>query len=236
MPSREQVSYFGAGPARLPTSVLTSASAALLNYNNTGLGIAEHSHRSALSGNILNQAAQNFKTLLNVPNDDSYTVIFMQGGGTTQFSSVVYNLVGYWVERRLRKYGGDLEKVRADLKDMRCEYLLTGGWSSKASQEAARLLGDEHVSIVTDARKANGGKWGIIPEEKDWNLVGEKNSAMTYFCDNETVDGVEFPEFPKALKTGEGVEDERLVIGDMSSNIISRPVDVKKYAAIFVSF
>lgn len=233
MPAREQVSYFGAGPARLPTSVLANASAALLNYNNTGLGIAEHSHRSALSSNILTQAAQYFKTLLNIPNDDSYTVIFMQGGGTTQFSSVVYNLVGYWVERRLRKHGGDLEKVRADLKDMKCEYLLTGGWSLKASQEAARLLGDEHVSIVIDARKANGGKWGIIPEEKDWSLVEKKNSALAYFCDNETVDGVEFPSFPNALESAEGEEDERLVIGDMSSNILSRPVDAKKYAVIF---
>ncbi|KAF8430191.1 phosphoserine aminotransferas-like protein [Tirmania nivea] len=233
MPSREQVSYFGAGPARLPTSVLANASAALLNYNNTGLGLAEHSHRSALASNILTQAAQYFKTLLNVPNDDSYIVIFMQGGGTTQFSSVVYNFVGYWVEKRLRKYGGDLEKVRLDLKDMKCEYLLTGGWSLKASQEAARLLGDEHVSIVTNAKEANGGKWGIIPEEKDWNLVEKKNSALTYFCDNETVDGVEFPAFPKALETAEGEEDERLVIGDMSSNILTRPVDAKKYALIF---
>ena len=133
-------------------------------------------------------------------------------------------------------YGGDLEKVRADLKDMKCEYLLTGGWSSKASQEAARLLGDEYVSIVTDARKANQGKWGIIPEEKEWSFVEKKNSALTYFCDNETVDGVEFPALPKALETEEeGEEHERLVIGDMSSNILSRPVDVKKYAAIFVS-
>jgi len=236
MTSREQVSYFGAGPARLPTAVLANASAALLNYNNTGLSIAEQSHRSALSSSILTHATQCFKELLNVPNDDTYTVIFMQGGGTTQFSSVVYNLVGYWVEKRLRKYGGDLERVRADLKHMKCEYLLTGGWSLKASQEAARLLGDEHVSIVTDAKKANGGNWGVIPEEKDWSLVEKKYSAFTYFCDNETVDGVEFPAFPKALETSEGEEDERLVIGDMSSNILSRPVDVKKYTVIFVSF
>lgn len=233
MPSRDQVSYFGAGPARLPTSVLENASAALLNYNGTGLGIAEHSHRSALCANILTQTAQRFKNLLNVPEDDSYSVIFMQGGGTTQFSSVVYNLVGYWTEKRLRKYGGDLEKVRADLKHMKCEYILTGGWSSKASQEAIRLLGEEYVSVVADAKKANGGKWGIIPEEKDWHLVDKKNSAFTYFCDNETVDGVEFPAFPEALKTAEGEESERLVIGDMSSNILSRPVDVKRYAAIF---
>ena len=234
MPSREEVSYFGAGPARLPTSVLHKASSALLNYNNTGLGLVEQSHRTASSSSIIAQTAGHFKTLLNAPSDDSYTVILMQGGGTTQFSSVVYNFVGHWVEKRLRKYGGDLEKVRADLKDMKCEYVLTGGWSLKGSQEATRLLGEEHVSIVTNAKQANGGKWGIIPDEKDWKLVEKKNSAFTYFCDNETVDGVEFPAFPEVLVGEEGEEDERLVIGDMSSNILSRPVDVKKYAMIFV--
>ena len=234
MPSREEVSYFGAGPARLPTSVLSKASSVLLNYNNTGLGLVEQSHRTASSSSIIAQTAAHFKTLLNAPSDDSYTVILMQGGGTTQFSSVVYNFVGYWVEKRLRKYGGDLEKVRADLKDMRCEYVLTGGWSLKASQEATRLLGENHVSIVTNAKQVNGGKWGIIPDEDDWKLVEKKNSAFTYFCDNETVDGVEFPVFPPALAAEEGEEDERLVIGDMSSNILSRPVDVKKYAMIFV--
>ena len=234
MPSREEVSYFGAGPARLPTSVLSKASSVLLNYNNTGLGLVEQSHRTASSSSIIAQTAAHFKTLLNAPSDDSYTVILMQGGGTTQFSSVVYNFVGYWVEKRLRKYGGDLEKVRADLKDMRCEYVLTGGWSLKASQEATRLLGEDHVSIVTNAKQVNSGKWGIIPNEDDWKLVEKKNSAFTYFCDNETVDGVEFPVFPPALAAEEGEEDERLVIGDMSSNILSRPVDVKKYAMIFV--
>lgn len=235
MPSREQVSYFGAGPARLPTSALQNASQAILNYNNTGLSLTEHSHRSALSSGILDSTATHFKYLLDVPNDGSYSVIFMQGGGTTQFSSVVYNLVGYWVERRLKKYGGDLDKVRTDLKEMKCEYILTGGWSLKASQEAGRLLGDDHVSIVADARKHNNGKWGMIPEENDWKLVEKKNSALTYFCDNETVDGVEFPEFPGILGGAEGEEDERIVVSDMSSNILSRPVDVKKYAVVFVS-
>ncbi|KAF8475690.1 pyridoxal phosphate-dependent transferase [Kalaharituber pfeilii] len=232
MPARDQIAYFGAGPARLPTSVLNNAATALTNYNNTGLGLVEHSHRSALSSNIISATASSFKKLLSVPDDDSYTVLFMQGGGTTQFSSVVYNLVGYWVEKRLRKYDGDLKKVQADLQKLKCEYILTGGWSSKASQEAARLLGEDFVSIVADGKKSNGGKWGVIPDEKTWKLVESTNSAFTYFCDNETVDGVEFSEFPEVLKRKEG-EEERLVVGDMSSNILSRPVDVKKFAAIF---
>lgn len=50
--------------------------------------------------------------------------------------------------------------------------------------------------------------------------------------DNETVDGVEFPNFPKSLESRTG-EDERLVIADMSSNFLSRRIPINKYAVIF---
>lgn len=111
------------------------------------------------------------------------------------------------------------------------DYLVTGSWSLKASQEAARLVGGKHVNVAVDARKANDGKFGTIPSESSWNLTPRSNGgpAFTYFCDNETVDGVEFPAFPKSL---EG-DDAPLVVADMSSNFISRKVDVSKYAVIF---
>lgn len=50
--------------------------------------------------------------------------------------------------------------------------------------------------------------------------------------DNETVDGVEFPSFPKSLETNTG-EDERIIVADLSSNLLSRPVDVSKFGVIF---
>lgn len=50
--------------------------------------------------------------------------------------------------------------------------------------------------------------------------------------DNETVDGVEFPNFPKSLESRTG-EDERLVIADMSSNFLSRRIPINNYAVIF---
>lgn len=56
MPSRDDITYFGAGTALLPTDVLQTASQALLGYNGTGLGIAEHSHRSPLATDIINNA------------------------------------------------------------------------------------------------------------------------------------------------------------------------------------
>ena len=52
------------------------------------------------------------------------------------------------------------------------------------------------------------------------------------YCDNETVDGVEFPSFPQSMESRSG-EDERLIVADMSSNFLSRQVPISKYAVIF---
>jgi phosphoserine aminotransferase len=83
MPSRSDITYFGAGPALLPTAVLEDAAKALVNYHDTGLGIAEHSHRSQLASDIINQTKADLASCLDIP--DSYEILFMQGGGTGQF-------------------------------------------------------------------------------------------------------------------------------------------------------
>jgi phosphoserine aminotransferase len=80
MPSRSDVTYFGAGPALLDTEVLEDAAKALLNYQETGLGVAEHSHRSSLATDIINQAKADLAACLDIPDD--YEILFMQGGGT----------------------------------------------------------------------------------------------------------------------------------------------------------
>lgn len=243
MPSRSEITYFGAGPALLPTDVLETSAAALVNYNDTGLGLAEHSHRSEIAANVLNATKADLMKYLEVPDD--YEVLFMQGGGSGEFSATVYNMVGVWVEKRKQKILKDLgissdkdipedalakELQKVVDEELKIDYLITGSWSLKASQEAARLVGSQHVNIAADARKENDGKFGKIPEEKDWKL--SKKPAMVYYCDNETVDGVEFPSFPKALEpTGE--DDEPIVVADMSSNILSRRIPVKNFSVIF---
>lgn len=242
MPGREDITYFGAGPALLPTSVLEIASKALVNYNDTGLGLAEHSHRSALATDIINTAKANLAKYLDIPDD--YEILFMQGGGSGEFSATVYNLVAVWVARRKQQILKELnigegkeipedviltELQKAVDQDFKIDYLVTGSWSLKASQEAARLVGQEYVNVAADARQINGGKFGKIPEEKDWKL--SKSPAMIYYCDNETVDGVEFPSFPTALEPREGYEP--IVVADMSSNILSRRIPVRNYSVIF---
>ncbi|RDL38120.1 Phosphoserine aminotransferase [Venustampulla echinocandica] len=239
MPSRSDITYFGAGPALLPTDILEDAAKALLNYHDTGLGIAEHSHRSQLAADVINQAKADLVSCLDIPDD--YEILFMQGGGTGQFSATAYNFVGAWVTRKQQEIFGEIKgdpndsKVIQRLKeavdkDLKIDYLITGGWSQKASAEGERLFGSEHVNIAADSRKTNGGKFGTIPDESTWKL--SKDAALVYFCSNETVDGVEFPGFPKSLQPGPDGKGP-IVVADMSSNILTKKIPVKNFSAIF---
>lgn len=240
MPTRSEITYFGAGPALLPTDVLENAAQALLDFNGTGLGIAEHSHRSELATNIINEAKADLATYLDIPAGD-YDVIFMQGGGTGEFAASVYNLVGAWVARQhaavLKELGADADEtaVVAALRQrvessLKLDYIVTGGWSLKAYQEAVRLLGPEYVNLAADSRVENGGKFGTIPDQSTWKL--SKDAALVYYCDNETVDGVEFPEFPQVLAPGPDGTGP-IVVADMSSNILSRRIPVSNYSLLF---
>lgn len=242
MPSRADITYFGAGPAALPTDVLETAAQALLDYQGTGLGIAEHSHRSELAAKIINEAKADLATYLDF-SPEQYEVLFMQGGGTGEFAASMYNLVGAWVSRQhaavQKELGPEadeaavlaalLQRVESGLM---VDYIVTGSWSLKAYQEAQRLLGPEYVNLVCDARTLSddGKKFGKIPDESTWKL--SKDAAYVYFCDNETVDGVEFPSFPKILEPKEDGTGP-IVVADMSSNILSRRIPVNNYSLLF---
>jgi len=245
MPSREEVAYFGAGPAPLPTSILEKGAQAFLNFENTGLSLVEISHRSSTANKILADTKAALTKLMDIP--DNYEILFMHGGGSGEFSAVVFNMVAFWVEKRRRQAevecNGDadkiLERVRREVRnELRLDYLVTGSWSLKASQEAAALLeplGSNLVNIAFDARQAKDGHFGVIPDEEKWQLT-PTGGAFVYYCDNETVDGVEFPCLPKRLASQAAEQRDAVpIVADMSSNFLSRPVDVSKYAVIFVS-
>lgn len=251
MPTREEIAYFGAGPAPLPTPVLEAGAQAFLNYESTGLSLAEISHRSPVANQILADTKAVLASLLEIP--ENYDILFIHGGGSGEFSAVVFNMVAVWVETRRRRaerdFGADtekiLERVKTELREeLRLDYLVTGSWSLKASQEAAQILeplGQGFVNVALDSRKSNEGRFGAIPGEETWDLTpsrakGVKGAAFVYYCDNETVDGVEFPCFPNSLGLEDkNAEDRPLIVADMSSNFLSRRVDVSKYAVIFVS-
>ncbi|MCK9284207.1 MAG: 3-phosphoserine/phosphohydroxythreonine transaminase [Rhodocyclaceae bacterium] len=97
------------------------------------------------------------------------------------------------------------------------DYVHTGEWAKKAIKEA-KLFGQ--VNVVASAEDAN---FNYAPAQKDWKL--DKNAAYVHYTANETIGGVEFHWTPD---TG----DVPLVC-DMSSNILSKPVDVSKYGLIY---
>ncbi|ODQ49575.1 hypothetical protein PICMEDRAFT_15007 [Pichia membranifaciens NRRL Y-2026] len=206
---REEPNYFGAGPALLPTSVLQQAGKDLINYNNLGIGAGEISHRSKAGVGIIEQTKASLKELLSIP--DTHEVFFLQGGGTTGFSSIVTNLTAAHVKKH-HKAGTPY-------------YVIDGTWSKKSFEEAERL--GFNPKVIVNSKEIDG-KFGTIPPTEKWNIPKDLSDAsFIYYCDNETVNGVEFRTFP--FEKFPGVE----IAADMSSNFLSKPVDVSKYGLIF---
>lgn len=113
---------FGAGPCILPQEVFKQASQAVLNFNNTGLSILEISHRAPEFVAVMDEAIKLVKELLNVP--AGYSVIFLQGGASLQFTMLAMNLLP---------------------EGKKASYLETGVWAKKALAEA-KLFGEVEVS------------------------------------------------------------------------------------------
>ncbi|KAF7665453.1 hypothetical protein LDENG_00143250 [Lucifuga dentata] len=192
---QKQTINFGPGPAKIPQSVLLQVQKELINYNGIGISVLEMSHRSSDFSKILNTTENLLRELLNIP--DNYKVLFLQGGGSGQFSGVPLNLIG--------------------LKEDRCaDYFVTGTWSAKAAKEAEKY---GKVNIVHPKLDS----YTKIPDPSSWTL--NPSASYVYYCCNETVDGVEFNFIPET----NGV----VLVSDMSSNFLSRPVDVSKFGLIY---
>ena len=214
--AESRVINFGAGPSALPLSVLEEAATGLINFNNTGIGIAEVSHRSKEFGNYLSGVEQQIRTQLDVPN--THSILFLQGGGTGEFSAVVLNMMA---RHRL---------LYPDLKDEErvMDYVLTGAWSLAALKEARRLAGSARVNVVVDAREhsADGKSFDRIPLRNAFKF--SKDPAFIFYCENETIHGVQFSHeegreegFPFDLLP----KDKLLpLVGDYSSSFMSRPI------------
>jgi phosphoserine aminotransferase len=120
---------FGAGPGILPHEVLKQASEAVIDFNGTGLSLLEISHRSKEFEAVLDEAVSLVKELFNVP--EGYSVLFLQGGASTQFALAPYNLL---------PEGG------------KAAYVETGVWANKALKEA-KYFGE--VQVVATSKEAN---------------------------------------------------------------------------------
>ncbi len=121
-----RVYNFSAGPSMLPLEVLEKAGRDLPNYAGSGQSVIEMSHRSAEFKSIISEAEADLREILAIP--DNYKVLFLQGGGTLQFSMVPLNL----------------------LRDSRkADYVITGSWAKKAYKEALKF-GDIEVAASSE--------------------------------------------------------------------------------------
>lgn len=100
-------------------------------------------------------------------------------------------------------------------EDEKGDYVITGYWSQKAYDEAKRF---RNVSMI------NKGKGDY--DLNEWK--SNDDSKYVYFCSNETIDGIEIWDIPSNIK-----EKKKVVVTDMSSNILSRRINIKDYGLIY---
>ncbi len=102
------------------------------------------------------------------------------------------------------------------------DYVVTGAWSVK-SQKEARKYGEVNIAASSEA-----SGFTSVPPMAEWRLSADP--AYVFTCTNETIGGVEYPFEPDLAQIGRGAVP---VVADMSSHILSRPVEVSKYGLIF---
>ncbi len=158
---------FSAGPAILPEEVLKEAQENLFMLPGVGMSILEISHRSKTYDAIHLQAKQDMAELMGL--DDNYSLLFLQGGPSLQFSMVPMNLMP---------------------PANKADYISTGAWSKKAIKEAKRV-GTVNVAASTEAEN-----FVRIPKQSELKLDPE--AAYVHFTSNNTIYGTEWHNEPEA--------------------------------------
>jgi phosphoserine aminotransferase len=142
---------FNAGPSVLPAEAVQNTIEAIKDFEGTGIGLMEISHRTKGYEKVVADAVALFKELLHIP--EGYSVIFLGGGASLQFCMVPFNL---------------LEKKAA--------YLNTGVWASKAQKEA-KLFGEViEVASSKDANYTFVPKGYTIPKDVDYFHITTNNT------------------------------------------------------------
>ena len=188
-----RVYNFSAGPAVLPKEVLREAAEEMLDYQGTGMSVMEMSHRSKAYKGIIEEAEADLRDLMGIPDD--YEVLFLQGGASQQFAMIPMNL----------------------MKNRTADYIVTGQWAKKASEEAKKY---GKVNIVASSEDKT---FSYIPDCSD--LPVSEDADYVYICENNTIYGTKYKELPDTKG--------KLLVADVSSCFLSEPVDVTKYGVIY---
>ncbi|MCR5725046.1 MAG: 3-phosphoserine/phosphohydroxythreonine transaminase [Treponema sp.] len=160
-----RVYNFSAGPSCLPEEVLRECAAEMMDYQGTGQSVMEMSHRSKAYEPIIADAEAMVRKLMNVP--DNYKVLFVQGGGSTQFAMVAENL---------------------GIKHKKAAYIETGVWAKKAAAEAKKL--GIAVDVIASSKDKN---YSYIPRVE--KITGDYDYA--YICLNNTIMGTHYEYIPE---------------------------------------
>ena len=185
---------FSAGPATLPQSVMEVVQAEMLNWQGQSTSIIEMPHRHTKMTQLLQQTTQQCYDLLDIP--DNFNVLFMSGGARMQFSAIPLNFLG---------------------SNKKAVYLDSGYWSIAAAKEAQKY------GEISLAAKLNRQQKPLkIPAREHWKI--DNNATYFHYCDNETIGGIEFQQFP---------EVDLPLVADMSSNILSKPIDWSKFGLVY---
>jgi phosphoserine aminotransferase len=162
----KRIYNFAAGPAILPEPVLKEAQEQLWALPGVGMSILEISHRSKTFDKIIGEAKEGLKSLLSI--SDDYSLLFLQGGASLQFSMVPMNLM---------------------VKNKKADYIVTGSWSKKAVKEAKRV---GTVNIVASTEE---GKFKRIPKQEELKL--DPQADYVHFTSNNTIYGTEWHKEPE---------------------------------------
>jgi phosphoserine aminotransferase len=223
MPERAEVINVTAGPSQLPLTVLEEAAKGLINYNNTGIGITEISHRSPEFIRLNEDLELSIRRTLQVP--ETHAILFTQGGASLQFSAVPLNLLAW-----------KILKTKKAPSEWTMDYVVTGSWSAKAAQEAEKLAHGARVNIVADSRHYSAGSFDNIPPHSHWKLTPPQQSLFIYYCENETVDGNQFSDNPASPASFpfDIVPQGIPIVADFSSSFMSRPIpSIGRYGIIY---
>ena len=149
----------------LPVDVLENVRDDLLNYKGTGESVMEMSHRSKEYQKIVDDAEADLRKLMNIP--DNYKVLFLQGGGTLQFSMIPLNLLR---------------------KSKKADYIVTGQWAKKAYKEALKF-GD--IKCVASSEDST---YSYIPKLSAGDF--RSDADYVYICYNNTIYGTKYSYIP----------------------------------------
>jgi len=148
---------FNAGPSMLPREVIENTAKQILDFNGSGLSLAEISHRAKVFQPVVDEAEALVKELLQVP--EGYSVLFLGGGASLEFCMVPFNFL--------------IKKAA---------YLNTGTWAKKAMKEA-KLFGEVvEVASSADANYTFIPKGYTVPEDADYFHTTSNNTIYGTEC------------------------------------------------------